>query len=88
MLKFVVIRLIIKPLIRTKDSNFIKTAMALKRINFQRGVVEKLVGCAQNKANFKRFIEANVGKGLMGYDDYSLVVMGNNGNPSHSGLKQ
>lgn len=73
---------------QTKDSNFIKAAMALKRINFQRDVVEKLVGCAQNEANFKRFIEAKVRKGLMGYDDYSLAVMGNNGNPSHFGLKQ
>lgn len=62
---------------QTKDSNFIKAAMALKRIDFQRDVVEKLVGCVKNKGNFKRFVEAKVRDGLMGYDDYSLVVMGN-----------
>lgn len=61
---------------QTKDSNFIKTAMALKRINFHRDVVKKLVGCVKNKGNFKRFVEAKVRDGLMGYDDYSLVVMG------------
>ena len=60
----------------TKDSNFIKAAMALKRINFHRDVVDKLVGCVKNKGNFKRFVEAKVRNGLMGYDDYSLVVMG------------
>ena len=60
---------------QTKDSNFIKAAMALKKIDFKKDVVDKLVGCVKNKGNFKSFIESKVRDGLMGYDDYSLAVM-------------
>ena len=30
----------------------------------------------KTEGNFKRFVEAKVRDGLMGYDDYSLAVMG------------
>lgn len=61
---------------QTKNGNFIRAAMMLKRIDFRRDVVDKLVGCAKNKGNFRRFAEAKTRDGLMGYDDYSVAVMG------------
>ena len=59
---------------RTKDSNFVKTALGLKNIHFQ-DVLYKLLGCMKNKANFRKHIEKLKKQGLLGYDDYSLTMM-------------
>lgn len=60
--------------VQTKNSNFIKTAMGLKKIDFEKDVITKLGNCT-NEENFKRHIQSLKRKGLIGYDDYSLVIM-------------
>lgn len=60
--------------VQTKNSNFIKTAMGLKKIDFEKDVITKLGNCS-NEENFKRHIQSLKRKGLIGYDDYSLVIM-------------
>ena len=59
---------------QTKDSNFVKTAMGLKNVNFDKDVVDKLISC-KNSGNYKRHLESLRKKGLIGHDDYSLVIM-------------
>ena len=59
---------------QTKDSNFVKTAMGLKNVNFDKDVVGKLLSC-KNAGNYKRHLESLRKKGLIGHDDYSLVIM-------------
>ena len=60
--------------VQTKNSNFIKTDMRLKKIDFEKDVITKLGNCS-NEENFKRHIQSLKRKGLIGYDDYSLVIM-------------
>ena len=59
---------------QTKDSNFVKTAMGLKNVDFDKDVVSKLLNC-KNTGNYKRHLESLRKKGLIGHDDYSLVIM-------------
>jgi hypothetical protein len=59
---------------QTKDSNFIKTAMRLRKADFDKDVIGKLLNC-KNAGNFKRHLESLRKKGLIGHDDYSLVIM-------------
>ena len=58
---------------RTKDSNFILTAMGMKKDDFEKDVIGKLLNC--NKGNFKRYLQCRRTKGLIAHDDYSLVIM-------------
>ena len=58
---------------QTKNSNFIKTSMAIKNIDFEKDVIRKLQNCStwpflQN--HFKGLKK----KGLIGHDDYSLAM--------------
>ena len=59
---------------QTKDSNYIKTALNLKKVNFEKDVIVKLVNC-KNNGNFKRHLQSLNNKGLLGYDDYSIAIM-------------
>lgn len=59
---------------QTKNSNFIKTANRLKKIDFAKDVIEKLENC-----KYLNQFESHIGRlkrwGFIGYDDYSLVMM-------------
>lgn len=59
---------------QTKNSNYIKTATGLKEVNFEKDVITKLFNCT-NEENFKRHIQSLKRKGLIGHDDYSLVIL-------------
>ncbi len=59
---------------QTKDSNFVKTAKAIKKVDFENDVLQKLMNC-RNPYNFKRHIQYLRKKGLIAHDDYSLVTM-------------
>ena len=59
---------------QTKNSNFIKTALGQKEVEFEKDVITKLFNCT-NEENFKRHIQSLKRKGLIGHDDYSLVIM-------------
>jgi hypothetical protein len=48
--------------------------MGLKNVNFDKDVVGKLLSC-KNAGNYKRHLESLRKKGLIGHDDYSLVIM-------------
>ena len=58
---------------QTKDSNYIKTVLGMKRVDFEKDVIEKLLNC--NKGNFKRYLQCRRNKGLIAHDDYSLAIM-------------
>lgn len=59
---------------QTKNSNFIKTAMALTTIDYQNDVIKKLLNC--NRAFLlKNHIKGLRKKGLIGHDDYSIAMM-------------
>ena len=59
---------------QTKNSNFIRTAMALRKIDFEKQVIGKLVNC-KNSWNFKQHLQSLEKKGLLGHDDYSLAII-------------
>ena len=59
---------------QTKDSNFVKTGMCLRKIDFEKKVLQKLLNC-RNNGNFLQHLRCLRKKGLIGHDDYSLVIM-------------
>ena len=59
---------------QTKDSNFIKTAMRLRKIDFDKDVIQKLENC-KHPQQLKLQIERLKRWGFIGHDDYSLAIM-------------
>lgn len=59
---------------QTRDSNFIKTAMRLRKIDFDKDVIQKIENCKQPQ-QFKLHIERLKRWGFIGHDDYSLAIM-------------
>ncbi len=59
---------------QTKNSNFIKTAMASDGIDFEEDVIKKLQNCATWPI-LQSHIKGLKKKRLIGHDDYSLVIM-------------
>lgn len=59
---------------QTKNSNFIKTAMILDGINFEKDVIKKLQNCT-TWPFLQNHIKGLKKKGLIGHDDYSLVIL-------------
>ena len=59
----------------TKNENYIKTAKAMQKIDFEKDVLNKLFRCIGNQTNFQRHIKSLIRKGLIAYDDYSLAMM-------------
>ena len=58
---------------KTKDSNFILTALGLRHVDFEKDVIDKLLNC-NNTYNFNRHLQKLEGLGLIGHDDYSFVT--------------
>lgn len=59
---------------QTKNSNFIKTAMSFIGLDFEKDVIYKLLNCS-NWLILQSHIKGLKNKGLIGHDDYSLVIM-------------
>ena len=59
---------------QTKDSNFIRTALGMKKIDFEREVIDKLMNC-RNAGNFKKHLQRLRKNGLIGHDDYSIAIL-------------
>ena len=59
---------------QTKNSNFIKTAMTLDCMDFEKDVIRKLQNCTTWPV-LQNHIKGLKKKGLIGHDDYSLVIM-------------
>ena len=51
------------------------TAMGLKKINFEKDVLGKLLSCSKNIGNFRRHIEGLRKRGLIAHDDYSIAII-------------
>ena len=58
---------------QTKDSNFIKTCMSQRKIDFE-DVIKKLP-MSNNAGNFRKHLESLRKKGLIAHDDYSIAIM-------------
>lgn len=59
---------------QTKNSNFIKTALAIPAIDFEKDVIKKLENCKKGFL-LKNHIKGLIKKGLIGHDDYSISIM-------------
>lgn len=59
---------------QTKNGNFIKTAVSIEKMNFEKDVICKLKNCF-TWPFFQNHIKGLKKKGLIGHDDYSLVIM-------------
>ena len=59
---------------QTKNSNYIKAVMRLRKIDFAKDVIQKLENCKYPK-QLKSHIERLKRWGFIGHDDYSLVIM-------------
>lgn len=60
---------------QTKDSNFVRAALGMKKFDFEKDILGKLMSSSKNAANFKRHIESLRKRGLIAHDDYSLAIM-------------
>lgn len=59
----------------TKNSNFTRAALSIRRINFEKDVIGKLVSIVKNKHNFVQHLHSLENKGLLAHDDYSLSLL-------------
>lgn len=59
---------------QTKNSNFIKAAMGMKKVDFEKDVIIKLLNC-KNAKNLERHLKKLRKIGLIGHDDYSLAIL-------------
>lgn len=59
---------------QTKNSNFLKSALRLRKIDFEKDVIRKLENCKYPK-QLELHIERQKRWGLIGHDDYSFVIM-------------
>ncbi len=59
---------------QTKNSNFIKLAMCLRRLDFARRVIQKMQNC-RARILLGTHLEGLNRKGLIGLDDYSLAIL-------------
>lgn len=58
----------------SKNGTFIKKAMVIKKFDFGKDVIKKMMNC-RNWMNMKRHIASLINKGLIGHDDYSFVIL-------------
>ena len=59
---------------QTKNSNFIRTAMALESLNFEKDVIVKFQNC-YTWPILQSHVKSLKKKGMIGHDDYSLAIM-------------
>ena len=59
--------------VQTKNSNFIKAAMALDVFDFEKDVIKKLINCT-TWPFLQNHIKGLRKRGLIGHDDYSFVI--------------
>lgn len=58
---------------QTKNSNFVKTAMSMMKLDYSKDVIKKLQNCYRNFL-LTNHIRGLKKKGLIGHDDYSLAM--------------
>ena len=58
----------------SKNCNYIKMARAIRGVDFEKDVINKLTNTIGHPTNFKRHINSLIRKGLIAYDDYSIAM--------------
>jgi hypothetical protein len=59
---------------KTKNSNLIKTAMRLRKLNFSEKVIQKLLNC-RYKVLLLKHLDCQYRRGFLALDDYSLAIL-------------
>lgn len=59
----------------SKNENFMRTALSLRKIDFEEDVINKLQRCVGNETNFLRHIKKIYKNKLLAYDDYSIAIL-------------
>ena len=59
---------------QTKNSNYIKSALRLRKLDFAKDVIQKLLNCKYPQ-QFKLHIDRLKRWGFIGHDDYSLAIL-------------
>ena len=59
---------------KTKNSNLIKTAMRLRKLNFSEKVIQKLLNC-RYKVLLLKHLDCQYRRGFIALDDYSLAIL-------------
>ena len=59
---------------QTKNSNLIKTAMRLRKLNFSEKVIQKLLNC-RYKVLLLKHLDCQYRRGFIALDDYSLAIL-------------
>ena len=59
---------------QTKNSNYIKSALRLRKLDFAKDVIQKLLNCKYPQ-QFKSHIDRLKRWGFIGHDDYSLAIL-------------
>lgn len=60
---------------RSKNENYIRTAMSSKPFDFEKDVLDELLNSMNEEEMFTSLTKRLVDSGLAALDDYSLVVM-------------
>ncbi len=60
--------------LRTRNSNFIRAAMALASSDFFRDILHPLLNSASSVESFKNYLSSLLSNGVLAIDDYSLVT--------------
>ena len=58
----------------SKNGNYIRMARTIKKVDFEIGVINKLINTVGHTTNFKRYMQSLIRKGLIAYDDYSIAM--------------
>ncbi len=59
----------------SKNENYIRIALGMKKIDFEKDVIGKLSKCVAHKCIFSRNIRKLERQGLIAHDDYSFALM-------------
>lgn len=60
---------------KSKNANYIKAIQEKQNLDFEKEVLNKLIRCSKNKANFKKHIEKLQRAGKIASDDYSICFI-------------
>lgn len=58
----------------SKNSIYIKMAWAVRGVNFEKDVINKLTNTIGHPTNFMRYLKRLIRKGLIAFDDYSIAM--------------
>ena len=60
---------------KSKNSNYVKAIQQNQNLNFEKDILNKLIRCSKNKANFKKHRDKLQREGKIAIDDYSICFL-------------